>query len=150
MERVRQEIISAQNTKTKPALQRLFGRTVDGWDHPPIFSGRRVDTASQLGVRVEATGPNADQYALVNGGARKHPIRPRRARLLRFQPGYTAGTRVRSLSSRHYVRSGGFVTAREIPRHPGFAAREFDQTVADEHQPDFERDMQQAIKDGTP
>lgn len=147
-ERVRQAIISAQNSKTKPKLLRLFGRTVQGWDHPPTFLNRRVDTSSQLGIRVEASGPNADKYSLVSRGAKAHFIRPRRARMLRFQPGYTAGTHPRSLSSRHYQRSGGFVTSMQV-RHPGFDAREFDQTIADEHRAEFEQDMRDAIRDGT-
>lgn len=147
-EKVRQAIIDAQNRKTKPGLVRLFGRTVDGWDHKPQFLARRIDTASQLGIRVYPGGPNAAQYAMVNQGARSHIIRPRRARMLRFQPGYRAGTKPRSLSSRHYVRSGGLITT-GLVHHPGFEAREFTQTIADEHQSQFEQDMQDAIREGT-
>lgn len=148
VEKVRQAIIDAQERKTKPALIRLFGRTVEGWDNPPQFRSRRIDTASQLGIRVEPTGVNADQYSLVNQGSPRHIIRPRRARLLRFQPGYRAGTKPKSLSSTHYQRSGDLVTAHEV-HHPGFQAREFTQTIADTHKSDFEQDMQQAIRDGT-
>ncbi len=147
VEKVRQAIIDAQERKTKPALIRLFGRTVDGWDHRPQFVSRRIDTSSQLGIKVYPIGPNADQYSLVNQGSPRHVIRPRRARLLRFRPGYKAGTRPKSLSSTHYQRSGDLVTAREV-HHPGFEAREFTQTIADEHKSDFEHDMQQAIADG--
>jgi hypothetical protein len=148
VEKVRQAIIDAQNRKTKPALVQLFGQTVDGWKNRPEFRSRRVDTSSQLGIRVYPAGANADQYVLVNEGARPHIIRPRRARMLRFQPGYRAGTRPRSLHSSAFARSGQFVTAQMV-HHPGFEAREFTQTIADEHESDFKSDMEQAIKDGT-
>jgi hypothetical protein len=147
VEKVRQAIIDAQERKTKPALVRLFGRTVDGWDHRPQFVSRRIDTSSQLGIRVYPSGPNADQYKLVNEGARAHIIRPRRARMLRFQPGYRAGTKPKSLSSQHYQRSGQIVST-GLVHHPGFEAREFTQTIADEHSEQFSADMQQAIADG--
>lgn len=148
VERVRQAIIDAQNSKTKPALTRLFGQTVEGWRNRPEFRSRRTDTSDQLGILVYAAGKNAEQYALVNNGARAHIIRPRRARMLRFQPGYRAGTKPRSLRSSAYTRSGDFVTAQMV-HHPGFEAREFTQAIADEHEKDFKDDMEQAIRDGT-
>lgn len=148
VERVRQAIIDAQERRTKPALVRLFGMTVDGWKTRPEFRSRRIDTTSQLGIRVYAAGAGADTYALVNGGARPHTIRPRRAPLLRFQRGYRAGTRPRRLQSSAYARSGEFVTALLV-KHPGFEAREFTQTIADEHKSDFEHDMQDAIRQAT-
>lgn len=148
VEKVRQAIIDAQNRLTKPKLIRLFGQTVDGWHNRPDFRSRRTDTSSQLGILVYPSGPDADQWALVNAGARSHIIRPRRARFLRFRPGYKAGTKPRSLRSTAFVRSGDLVSAGMV-RHPGFEAREFTQTIADEHQSDFEKDMQQAIRDGS-
>lgn len=148
IEKVRQAIIDAQNSKTKPALVRLFGQTVDGWHNRPDFRSRRVDTSSQLGVLVYPAGPNAKQWELVNAGARAHEIRPRHARMLRFQRGYRAGTKPRTLRSSAYARSGAFVTSRLV-HHPGFEAREFTQTIADEHELDFASDMQQAISDAT-
>jgi hypothetical protein len=148
VERVRRAIIDAQERRTKPALLKLFGMTVNGWHNRPAFRSRRIDSSSQLGIRVGPEGPDADQWILVNGGARPHIIRPRRARMLRFQPGYRAGTKRRVLQSQAYARSGDFVTAHEV-HHPGFEAREFTNEIAEEHQADFEKDMQQAIQDAT-
>lgn len=147
-ERVRQAIVDAQNRITKPRLVQLFGMTVNGWHDRPDFRSKRIDTTSQLGIRVYPDGPNAPQYALVNQGARPHIIRPRRARLLRFQRGYKAGTKPHVLRSGAFARSGDIVTAHEV-HHPGFEAREFTQAIADEHKSDFAKDMQDAIRDGT-
>lgn len=148
IEKVKQAIIDAQNNRTKPALMRLFGQTVQGWKDAPQFRSRRVDTSSQLGILVYPDGPNAAQWELVNAGARAHEIRPRRARILRFQRGYRAGTKPHSLHSSAFARSGAFVTSRLV-HHPGFEAREFTQEIADEHEADFASDMQQAIADAT-
>lgn len=148
VERVRQAIIDVQNTRTRQKLVQLFGRTVQGWHDRPDFHSRRVDTTSQLGIRVFADGPNAKQYALINGGARPHIIQPRRARVLRFRPGYRAGTRPRVLSSTAYQRSGDFVSA-NVVHHPGFTAREFTDVIAETHEPEFEKDMQEAISSAT-
>lgn len=147
VEGVRQAIIDAQNSLTKPKLTALFNQTIEGWRTPPYFTARREDTASQLGIRVYPDGPNAQQYALVNQGAGPHQIRPRKARMLRFQTGYRAGTRPRVLSSQAYQRFGDFRTAMVV-NHPGFDAREFTQTIADEHEPEFNQDMQEAIARG--
>lgn len=147
VEKVRQAIIDAQNNVTKRKLTDLFKQTTEGWQDPPQFSSRRIDTSSQLGIRVYPSGKNADKWALVNEGARAHIIRPRRARLLRFQTGYKAGTKVRTLRSTAYQRSGKFVQTKLV-HHPGFEAREFTQTIADEHEPEFNQDMQDAIKKG--
>lgn len=147
-QKVRQAIIDAQNNQTRPKVLKLFGQTVTGWKDAPVFRSRRIDTANQLGIQIYADGPNSDQYALVNGGAKPHVIRPRRARMLRFQRGYRASTRPRVLSSSAYARSGQFVAARMV-QHPGFAAREFDQEIADKHGPEFENDMRDAIRGAT-
>jgi hypothetical protein len=148
IEKVRQAIIDAQNRKTKQALTDLFKQTVQGWKTPPQFAAKRIDTTSQLGIRVYPTGQNTEQYGIVNAGSPSHIIRPRKAKMLRFQTGYRAGTKPRVLSSKAYERSGGFIST-GLVHHPGFEAREFTQTIAKEHEPDFKKDMQEAIKNGS-
>lgn len=143
-DKVRQAIIDAQNRITKQKLTNLFKQTTEGWKTRPAISSRRIDTSNQLGIRVFPSGAGADTYALINEGARPHTIRPRRARMLRFQTGYRAGTKPRILSSQAYVRSGKIIST-GIVHHPGFEAREFTQTIAAEHAQEFEEDMQDAI-----
>lgn len=146
-EKVRRAIIDAQDNTTKQKLWNLFRQTTEGWRTRPAFQARREDTSSQLGILVYPAGAGADTYALVNEGSPPHEIRPRRARMLKFQTGYRAATAPRVLSSRAYVRSGAFVAA-AVVHHPGFEAREFTQTIADEHEPEFRQDMQEAIARG--
>lgn len=147
VEGVRNEIIRVQNQSTAPNLKSLFRKTTEGWKSPPYFAARRIDTASQLGVFVHPEGPNQDKYELVNEGARPHEIRPRRARMLRFQTGYLAGTRPRIIGSQAYSRFGDFVRT-GLVHHPGFEAREFDWAIAQEYGPHFDEEMQRAIARG--
>lgn len=147
IDKVRQAIIDAQNGLTKPKLTALFKETVEGWKYPPSFSSTRVDNSSQLGIRVYPSGKNSDKWGLVNAGSPSHIIRPRKAKMLRFQSGYRAGTRPKVLRSQAYQRSGNFVST-GLVHHPGFEAREFTQTIADKHNPEFQQDMQDAIKKG--
>lgn len=147
VDRVRQEIIDTQNRLTKQKLTQLFNQTTEGWRTRPSFASQREDTAGQLGILVYAAGQGADTYALVNEGARPHVIRPRHAKVLRFQRGYRAGTKPRTLRSQAFVRSPPWWNTLQV-RHPGFEAREFTKTIADEHEPEFNQDMQDAIARG--
>lgn len=148
VEAMRQAIIDKQNGETGPGIKQLFEQTTTGWRTPPDFSTRRADTASQLGIWIGPTGPNAPQYALVNAGAKPHPIFPRRAPRLRFWTGYTASTRPRVLRSQAYVRSGTYVSSAGVPMHPGFAAREFNKEIADQYRPRFAQEMNEAFAEG--
>jgi len=64
--------------------------------------------------------------------------------MLRFQVGYRSATRPRVLSSRAYSRFGNYVSSRGV-NHPGFEAREFTKTIAEEYEDTFVHDMQDAI-----
>jgi len=144
LEKIKQTL----RNKTAPDLRKQFDKTVAGWKHPPNFSQKFKFQRDYLSATVYASGPNKKQYAIVNYGSPAHIIRPkRRGGLLRFQPGYRAGTRPKILSSRAPIRSGDFVTSREV-HHPGFEAREFDVAVAEEIAPRFAQDIQDAIMIG--
>jgi len=96
---------------------------------------------------IHSGGNNTEQYALVNAGARPHVIRPRHARILKFQRGYRAATRPRVIGSHAAARYGPVVTAQAV-HHPGFEAREFDETIAKEYAPRFREDMRRALDEG--
>ena len=144
---VRSEIKKALKQRTAPDLRRTFKKTVRGWKHKPVFSQKFTFRSHSLSTTVFASGPNKNQYAIVNFGSPSHRIEPKGGGLLRFRPGYRAGTRPRVLSSRSKQRSGAFVTARAV-NHPGFDAREFDIAVSEDAEPRFESDIQNAIGDG--
>lgn len=143
-----EKISQAQRQKTAPDLKKQFGKTVQGWKHPPDFSQKFIKRPGYISVTVWASGPNKKQYALVNYGSPAHTITPRRrGGILRFQRGYRAATRPKILSSRAPQRSGDYVTSYAV-HHPGFEPREFDLAVAEEIALRFAEDMQEAISIG--
>ena len=72
-------------------------------------------------------------YFYVEAGTKAHIIRPRSARVLRFQTGYTAKTRPGVIGSRGGGPRGPFVTARSV-RHPGTQPRNFSKVIAKRRQ----------------
>lgn len=131
-----------QREKTAPRLKELFEKTTKGWEHDVRFVQHQEIRSYSISMTVSTTNW---RYVLVNSGSPSHPIFPRRRKMLRFQRGYTAATRPRILDSRAKVRSGGYEDYESIPNHPGFKPREFDQVIAETHEPEFERDMQEAF-----
>lgn len=89
-------------------------------------------------------GVDDDRWLWNNNGTRAHTIRPRRARRLSFQTGYTRKTARRQLSSRSGGPSGPRVHAREV-RHPGNQANEWNEAAADKREPEFVRDVDNAV-----
>lgn len=140
-----QAIARAQRDKTAPDLKKLFKQTVSGWSNPPDFLEHQIINSSKISMAVYAGGPNKDQYALVNGGARRHTILPRnQGGYLVFKRGYRASTRPRILSSRALSRFGDTWRVRGV-LHPGFEERAFDETIAEQYTDTFTEDMQNAI-----
>jgi len=143
---VRWLIVRAMQSKTAPDLRRLFGKTVEGWSGKPNFLQKFTNSTAYVSTTVWPSQGNKEgkTYTLVNNGSSPHRIYPRRGGMLRFQPGYRAGTRPRVLSSRSYSRSGPFVSARAVD-HPGFEPREFDAEIAEQYAETFVKDMQEVI-----
>ena len=142
---VRTRIERALRTQTGPDIRRNLQKTVQGWKNKPSWSQLLTNRTNYLSVMVWASGPNASQYGLVNAGSPAHAIRPKGGGMLRFQPGYRAGTSPGKLTSRSPQRSGTHISARGVS-HPGFEARKFDEAVAEEISLDFYYDVQDAIR----
>jgi len=147
---VRDAIMRKMQKKTAPDLQRMFRGTVNGWQDKPDFLQQFRNSPSEVSttVRPGLNSSGGKTYVIVNNGAEPHRITPRRGGMLRFQPGYRAGTRPRVLNSRSYSRFGSFISAQAV-NHPGFEAREFDQEIADQYADTFVDDMNDAIKVAT-
>ena len=145
---MRLQIERALRRKTGPDIRRNLAKTVEGWKHKPNWSEKFTSRSNFLSISVWASGPNRKQYGLVNAGSPAHEIRPKRGGMLRFQPGYRAGTKPGRLASQSPQRSGDFISANAV-RHPGFEAREFDLAVAKEVAPRFAEDIQDAIRIGS-
>jgi hypothetical protein len=142
---VRLKIENALVRKTGPELMRQFKKTVVGWDTQINFYQRKANRQDYVSVTVFT---RFKQYAIVNAGSPPHTITSRRGGMLRFQTGYRAATSPRVISSRAKQRSGSFVAARSV-QHPGFEARDFDVTIAEEIAPQFIDDVQEAIRIGS-
>lgn len=132
--------------KTQPELRKEFEKTVRSWDNKPNWTFEHYFGVGILSVKVLTY---STQYRLVNTGAKPHPIRPRKARMLRFQNGYRAKSRPRLIGSFAGGKYGEFVTARAV-HHPGFEAREFDKEIAEQYQDTFRKDIQDAITGALP
>lgn len=130
---------------TAPEISDLFQATTEGWQQKPGWFQKFNFAPDRLATMVYPVGQAANIYALVNAGSPAHPIAARRG-LLRFQRGYRAATSPGVLTSRPKARFGAFVQTRLVPRHPGFAPRHFDETIADRYQPNFERDVQRVFE----
>lgn len=144
IEAVNRAIQHTMVQKTIPDLKREFGKTVSTWSDKPGFQTDQYFGQNVMWVKVYTYSTH---YRLVNAGARPHEIRPRRARLLRFQSEFRPKSRPKLIRSFAGGKSGGYVSTPSV-QHPGFEAREFDTTIAEEYTKTFHDDIQKAVEEG--
>jgi hypothetical protein len=131
-------------SKTRPDIQKLFRKTIQGWEHVPRFDYIFKDTVSELSVTVYPAGDNAEIYKMVSLGSPAHPISPRRSPFMTLQR-YRAATRPGSLRSGSHGRTGPVYKAYRTVLHKGFPARDFPDTIKKEYEPTFRADMESAM-----
>lgn len=119
-----------------------YEATTAGWRTPVTFVVREAGVAR--GGASIIIGTESEVYGYVDKGTRPHPIRPKSAKVLRFQTGYRPKTRPRVLRSTSGGATGPAVFAKQV-QHPGTRAREFTETIADKWQPRMARRVQLAI-----
>ncbi len=137
------EIARVQRQTSVPRLKKLFQKTVFGWSRKPDFGWAQQRSSDSMSIAMYPSGQHADKWELVNAGAPAHFIKPKRG-FLRFRPGYRSATTPGQLQSRRAYRSGAYVGSRGV-NHPGFAARKFDELIAQEYENPFIGDMQDAL-----
>lgn len=138
-------IENAQMTKTKPALEDWFEKTVAGWQKRPQFEHEQISNSERISIAVFPFGRNKGIYEMVTRGVSRHTITARRpSGMLRFQTGYVAATQPGSLISGKAHRYGDFLRTYYV-EHPGFPARDFDALIVEKIADDFVRDMQTAM-----
>ena len=137
-------IANAMKKKTAPTLKKYFRDTVYGWSAKKKPSFRQKLTRSNQFISMFVY-TDSEIYALVNAGSPPHPIPARPGGILRYKPGYRASTSPGVLKSRRAYRSGAYRIAKLIKKHPGFKARNFDEMIAKEYEPQFIEDMQDAV-----
>lgn len=128
--------------KTQQEFRRELQKTVRTWDNKPNWTLEHHFGVQVLWVKVFTY---STQYRLVNAGAKPHIIRPRKAGMLRFRTGYKAKSRPHLIGSFAGGKFGDYISTNSVS-HPGFEAREFDKTIAEEYQETFRDDVQEAIK----
>ncbi len=130
--------------KTTREIRQEFNKTVTTWDDKPNFQSDHYFGTGVMWVKVYTYSTH---YRLVNAGAAPHIIRPRRAKMLRFQTQYRAKSRPKLIRSFAGGKSGPYISTPAVS-HPGFEAREFDKTIAEEYAQTFHDDIQNAINEG--
>ena len=86
-------------------------------------------------------------YMWVHGGTKPHIIRPVRAKMLKFQSGYKAKTKVGRLASRSGGSFGPTVSSDGV-EHPGFKGRFWDKIVAKRAEKKLPKLTEKAMNNG--
>lgn len=128
------------------AIQDDLHKTTRTWKTKVSF--RILKAHSEGDTLVGASGTDNAIYGYVTRGTRPHIIRPRRARALRFQGGYSAKTRRGLIGSATGGSFGATVFSQGV-QHPGNEAREFEEQIAGLHQKSFVRRVQENIEKAT-
>lgn len=136
--------LAQATTDTLNTMKKDFERTTRGWKTEVKFTTQKALNVTSTSIRG-AVGTDNKIYGYVNNGTRPHIIRPKRAKALRFQTGYRPKTRFRTLISFSGGGAYGAYAYAKSVRHPGTKPREFDYTIADMRQPDFEKACRSAI-----
>ena len=111
------------------------------WEHEVKFTVRVIKRRDRLGITVSTKDKI---FAYLNYGTKAHVIRPKRARVLRFQSGYSAKTRPGFIGSSPGGASGDTVFAQSV-NHPGTAPRGFDKIIAKRRQKSLQSKMNHAM-----
>lgn len=124
-------------------LRKDFEKTVATWSNrsKPTFKKVVTQTAAAMSVEVST---DSDIYRYVSKGTKKHVIKSKKAKSLRFRTGYSPKTRVGSLTSGGGGASGEFVSAKKV-QHPGTKARKFPELIVKVRKDDVRKRLQAAI-----
>lgn len=127
------------------AMKKDFESTTKTWNHKPTFT---VDVSTKGQGPAVLVGTSDEIYGYVNDGTKPHDIYPKKAKVLRFQSGYSAKTSPGVIGSSSGGASGPTMFSRHV-RHPGTKARNFDETIEKKWQPKFKREMEEAMAKAT-
>lgn len=142
---IRDAIARKQRTDTGPDLLRMFKDTTNGWQTDINFQDKQIMNSRRIAMQVAPFGRGKKIYSIVNQGSPAHVIVAKKGNL-RFQTGYRSATRPGQLMSGSKRRFGAFRMT-SVVHHPGFEAREFDKFIAEQYEPKFVEDMQDAINE---
>lgn len=118
-----------------------FQATTATWKHKPKFE----QTISLKGGPSIQVGTDDEIYRYVEEGTKPHDIYPRKAKVLRFKPGYSAKTSPGVIGSGPGGASGKEIL-RPYVRHPGTKPRNFAKAIEKKWRRSFPDRMQKAMK----
>jgi hypothetical protein len=148
----RQELEKTIDERVKPALVKSHEVIVKDWKRKPDFDARKYIRPELIAVSVFPTGPNKQIWIYVDEGTKPHVITPKQAPRLVFQWGgkgsyvpKTLAKPARTVSGGGRVKNARMVYAKKV-QHPGTEAREFTKTIAEDIEPGFKREIENAFR----
>ena len=124
------------------AVERDYKETVKTWETKVEFE----TIVSLRGGKAEfLVGTNSKIYEYVDKGTKPHIIRPKKAKMLRFQSGYSAKTTPGIISSSSGGRSGDIIYSKGV-MHPGTKARKFSEVINKKYERKFKDEMHAAMR----
>jgi hypothetical protein len=129
--------------ETKQQMLKDYRDTTSTWKHKVKFTASLPRFVN--GSYMIAVGTDDLIYGYVDKGTKRHIIRPKRARVLRFRGGYTAKTIPLAIRSRSGGSFGATVFSRGV-MHPGTEARKFTEVIAARGQAKFEKALRAKLK----
>lgn len=115
-----------------------FDKTAQTWNDKPSFVVSKTKAGRSVYTRHRV-------WNMLNKGTRAHPIRPKRAKVLRFSVGGKSKTRPRIIGSTRGSTGTTPVVARRV-MHPGTEPREWDIVIAPKAQDELGRNMRRNLK----
>ncbi len=152
---VRKEVEGALE-KVKKALVDSHELIVQDWKSDVSFRAAKYIRPDRMWVTVFPTGADREIWFYVDQGTKPHTIperRPKKAKALAFQAGgayqpKTLAKPARTVSGGGKVTGGTKVVAMKAKAytHPGTEAREFTRQIAEDIQPEFVKEVENAFK----
>lgn len=128
--------------KTAGLVIRDLESTVKTWNTKVAFD---VTITRIKGDYVVTAGTDSDVYKWVDGGTKRHIIRPKRSKYLRFKSGYAPKTRIGIIGSQPGGSFGTDVFTNQAVQHPGFKGRGFTKAIAKRRQVTITQEISDAI-----
>jgi len=149
----RKEIERVLDERVKPALVKSHEKIVEDWTTKITFQARKVIKSDVITVYVYPTGKNKAIWYYVDLGTKPHPITPKKPGGMLVFPWGGKGSYVpktlarpaRTVVGGGYVRNPQVVRAKRVD-HPGSEGRNFTGQIANEIQPEFKREMENAFR----
>lgn len=149
VDQVRLAILNALRAEGKEQVK-LLEQTTQFWqsDKPKFESAISLSGGdAMLLVGPGGSGSGARKWQYLNEGTSAHWIYPRRAKMLRFRPGYTSGSTPGTLTTRPSRTYGDYVFARQA-FVKGIKARGWLVVLQKQRYKPFRERMNAAVKAG--